>query len=71
MSVKTPLGERMRALAATGHDRAAELIEKADALDEGTSGFYGDPQTVTVQSFLGRFARARLLWRDCTGESLP
>lgn len=64
------LAQRMRDLAARGHERAAELVEKAQALEEGVAGYYGDPQTITVQSFLGRYARARLLWRDCTGEAL-
>ena len=64
------LVSKMQALASSGHPRAAELTEKADALADGVAGYYGDPQTITVQSFLGRYARARLLWRDCTGEPL-
>lgn len=66
----TELGNRMRALAAAGHERAAELVEKADAFDAATAGYYGEPQTCTVQNFLGCFARARRLWCDITGEPL-
>lgn len=66
----TPLAEKMRALAATGHPSAAELNEKADAFDAATQGYYGDPQTVTAPKFLGCYARARRLWCDCSGEPL-
>ena len=66
----TELGQRMRALAATGHERAAELIEKAEAFDAACAGFYGEPQTCDVRKFLGCFARARRLWCDVTGEAL-
>jgi hypothetical protein len=64
-----PLADRMDALA-VNHLRADELRDKAKALREGTAGFYAEPQTITVQSFVGRWARARRLWCDITGESL-
>lgn len=64
------LSEKMRMLAQDGHPKAAELIEKANAFDAAARGFYGDPQTVTIQSFMGAWARARKLWCECTGESL-
>lgn len=64
------LWERMRALAAKGHARAAELREHADALEKATAGFFADNQTVTVQKFMGAWARARKLWCEITGESL-
>jgi hypothetical protein len=70
MNKRTALSQAMHALADTGHARAAELREKADAFDEGAAGFYANPQTITVQSFVGRFARARRLWCDITGEPL-
>jgi hypothetical protein len=60
---------RMQALAET-HPRGAELREKAEALKEGIAGFYAQPQTVTVPQFMGRWARARRLWCDLTGEPL-
>lgn len=68
---KTPLADRMRLLATTpSHPRAAELIEKADALDAATAGYMSDPPTVTVRAFVGAFARARIAWCECTGEDL-
>ncbi|KRQ11909.1 hypothetical protein AOQ73_05740 [Bradyrhizobium pachyrhizi] len=70
MTARTALSERMHALADTGHDRAAELREKADAFDQATEGFYALPQTVTVGAFMGAFARARRLWCNITGEPL-
>jgi hypothetical protein len=69
-NVRTDLSEKMHALADSGHTRANELREKADAFDDATAGFYGVPQTVTVQRFVGCFARARRLWCDVTGEPL-
>lgn len=61
---------KMRALADSGHPRAAELREKADAFEEGMKGFYADPQTVAAPSYVGRWARARMLWSECSGEPL-
>lgn len=66
----TELGDRMRALADEGHGRAQELRDKAQAFDNAANGFYSEPQTVTVKSFLGAFARARALWCECSGEPL-
>ena len=70
MITRTSLSERMHALADSGHEKAEELRAKADAFDAATVGFYGDPQTVGVKSFMAAFARARRLWCDCTGEPL-
>lgn len=67
---RTELSKRMLALAESGHARSVELREKADAFDVATAGFYADPQTVTVQKFMGAYARARRLWCEITGESL-
>lgn len=67
---RTDLSEKMYALADSGHPRADELREKADAFDVATAGFQAEPQTCTVQKFVGCFARARRLWCDITGESL-
>ncbi|WP_439392571.1 hypothetical protein ACRQ5Q_24425 [Bradyrhizobium sp. PMVTL-01] len=67
---RTALSEKMHALADSGHARAAELREKADAFDAATQGFYAQPQTCTIQKFFGCFARARRLWCDITGESV-
>lgn len=70
MTERTELSGRMHALADAGHERAVELREKANAFDQATRGFYGEPQTVDVKSFMGAFARARRLWCVCTGEPL-
>lgn len=67
---RTDLSIRMHALADTGHSRAAELREKADAFDQATAGYWAEPQTVSVAKFMGAFARARRLWCDTTGEPL-
>ena len=64
------LGDRMRALADTGHSRADELREKASAFDEACRGFYAEEQTVSAPQFLGAFARARKLWCEITGDAL-
>lgn len=65
-----PLAPRMRALADSGHTRATELRELADKFELAATGFYSDPQTVSVKVMMGTWARARRLWCDCTGEPL-
>lgn len=57
------LAERMRALAHGGHERAVELIEKADALEAAAKG-------LDVRKMVGAWARARRLFCEITGESL-
>lgn len=64
---KPSLADRMRAHSG---EHAEELRSLADALDGATAGFYGEPQTVTVQSFLKAWARARRRWSEITGEPL-
>lgn len=66
----TNLSNRMRELAKARLDLPADWIEKADAFDAATAGFYGEPQTVSVQKFMGAFARARRMWCEATGEDL-
>lgn len=61
---------KMRELADNGHERAAELRAKAEEFEDKTRGFYADPQTCNVKSFLGAWARARRLWSECSGEPL-
>lgn len=70
MTEATPLAARMRNLASEGHKDAAELIEKADRFDAATAGYYSEPQTVDVKSFMGAYARARLCWCKASGEAL-
>lgn len=54
---------KMRLLADEGGVRAAELRERADALE----GAIKDGRALAI---LGMWARARRLWCDITGESL-
>lgn len=61
---------KMRDLADSGHPRAAELRAKADEFERKARGFYADPQTCDVKSFMGAWARARKLWSECSGEPL-
>jgi hypothetical protein len=61
----------MRALAATGHPRAVDLVEKADDFDAKAAAHYAkDGGPHTAKSMLGAWARARRLWSECTGEPL-
>jgi hypothetical protein len=69
-TVSTPLGEQMRKLADSGHADADELRDLADKFETATAGYYGDPQTVPVRSFMGHYARARMCWSRCSGEPL-
>ena len=68
--MQTNLANRMRRLAETRTDLPADWIEKADAFDAAAAGFYSGSQTVSVQKFMGAFARARRMWCDVTGEDL-
>ena len=59
------LPDRMRQLATT-HARGPELVEKADALDKELESWgSGNPMRL-----LGKWAQARKLWCECTGEDL-
>jgi phosphoglycerate-specific signal transduction histidine kinase len=53
------LSDRMRALAATGSPKAAELLEKANALDEALAK---DPSDLTT--VLGAWTRAQAVWSE-------
>lgn len=67
----TDLSDNMRALAASGHPRAEELIAKAGEFDAKTAAHYSETgDRDTAKSMLGAWARARRLWADCTGEPL-
>ena len=57
------LSEKMSALAAAGHERAQELLEKAAALDAASD-------QDNMKKLLGCWARARRVWCECTGEDL-
>ena len=67
----TALAEQM--LARAEQDGLAEdhpLRVLGKAFSKACSGFYADPQTVTVKQFMGHWARARRAWCEYTGESL-
>lgn len=64
----TELGNKMRALADTGHARRRELRMFAEAFDKAVEehgGLDGDPRKL-----LGAWARARRVYCQCTGEPL-
>ena len=70
---KMALINRMRKKAedpATPPIRAAKLRETADSLEAATKGFFGAPQTVTVQQFVKQWAIARKIWEEFTGEDI-
>ena len=67
---ETELSKRMRNLAQSKGDLPDNWMEVADAFDAAVKGFYATPQTVSVQKFMGAFARARRMWCDVTGEPL-
>jgi hypothetical protein len=74
MTTKTDLSEKMHALADSGHPRAAELRENADAFDAATHGFMAaQPQTHTVKQQVGTWARATRVFDECCGigRSIP
>lgn len=67
-TVPSELGDRMRALADSGHPRAEELREKAAAFDAANPANAGEEWS--AKRMMGAWARARRLWCDCTGEPL-
>jgi len=46
------------------------LRNLAKLFDEAATGYFASPQTVTVKSFMGHWARARKAWCEYTGEPL-
>ena len=70
MTDKKSLPDKMRELAEVRKDLPPDWLEKAEALEEATIGFYSDPQTIGVKKFLGCWARARKMWCEATGENL-
>lgn len=70
MITRTDLSEKMHALADSGHPRAAELREKADAFDAATHGFMAtDPPTHTAKQQLGTWARASRVYSECAAPT--
>lgn len=67
----TALADKMRQMANTGHPRATELRERADALDSAAEGFMCvEAPRVSAPAFLSTWAKARLLWCECSKEAL-
>lgn len=66
----TPLSEKMRELAKTRTDLPENWLAQAELFDEVAAGYFGTPQTSTVQRFVGTYARTRRMWCDATGEPL-
>lgn len=64
MTERTPLSIKLHQIADSGHPRAVELREKADAFDKATEAFSDS------KKILGTWARARRLYCDVTGEDL-
>jgi predicted nucleic acid-binding Zn ribbon protein len=70
-SSKPSLMDKMRNVAKTqSPEVAARLTKLAGELDEKGKGFYADPQTVSVQNFVGAWARARRAYCEAIGEPL-
>lgn len=70
-AIRTDLSELMHALADSGHERAVELREKAEAFDAATHGFMvAQPPTHTVKQMVGSWARARRVHCECTGRPM-
>ena len=71
MAEQTDLSVKMIARAdADGLPADHELRVLAGQFDAATDGFYATPQTVTVQGFMGAWARARKAWCAYSGEAL-
>jgi hypothetical protein len=67
----TDLSEKMIARAdADSLPPDHSLRTHAVAFDKAANGFYADPQTVDVKTFVGHWARARRAWCDYSGEEL-
>lgn len=71
MNPKTDLAIRMLARAdADALPADHDLRAKAVSFELAAEGFYAQPQTTDVHTFMGHWARARRCWTDYTGEPL-
>lgn len=66
----TPLSNNMRDLANSGHERASELREKAEALDIAVGTVNENPYALNIKKMFGAWSRARRVWSECSGEPL-
>lgn len=75
MATQTELGNKMRALANTGHPRAFELREMAATFESATDdlsppGKASSTSPEVYQRFLGCWARARRVYTECAGVGI-
>lgn len=71
MTPDTALSAKMTTYAdAQGFPPNHEMRTAATRFDEATKGFYATPQTCAVAVFFGRWAKARRIWCEHTGENL-
>ena len=65
---RTDLSAKMIAPANSGHPRAKELRDKADAFDRANHGVFLDPPTHTRAQLMGCLGGARRLFELCGGR---
>jgi hypothetical protein len=68
MAERTDLSAKMIALASSGHPRAKELRDKAEAFDRANRGVFLDPPTHTTAQLYGCLAGARRMFELCGGK---
>ncbi len=64
------LAIRMRQLSFSGHSRQHELRNVANELSLAHELFWQKPSLISVSDFVAVWTKARLLYRDCTGEMI-
>jgi hypothetical protein len=64
---RTDLALKMIALADTGHFKAKELRQRAEAFDAAARGNFTDPPTHTIHNLMGAWGSARRLFVECGG----
>lgn len=46
------------------------MVIAAKEFEAAAHGFFSEPKTVSVKKFLGKFAKARRLWCEYSGDPL-
>lgn len=64
------LVHRIRGRSRTDMKNGVELANLAKDLDDAIKGFFGAPQTVAVEKFMGTYARVKKRWCEISGEPL-
>lgn len=67
---ETELSRKMRMISNNRSDTPNGWLDQADKFDEASAGFFGSPQTVSVEKFLGVYARTRKMFCAYTGDPL-